>query len=202
MRGGIILKILEILDEITTIETGTFLDAFLTDYHTSYRILRGIPPKRRKRREEWNPQKRGQEREFKETQLFYVMLSRLKKQGFVEKKSSRGSSIWTITKKGREKIRAIYERNKNQLPPRTHYQQEASPEWKIVIFDIPEKEKRKREWLRPTLRRLGFRQLQKSVWIGKVAIPEIFLEDLKKLHMLEYIEIFAITKSGSIRQIE
>ncbi len=37
--------------------------------------------------------------------------------------------------------------------------------WRIVIFDIPEKRKRAREALRLKLRKLGFKELQKSVFI-------------------------------------
>ena len=37
--------------------------------------------------------------------------------------------------------------------------------WRIVIFDIPEKHKRKREAMRQHLERLGFYKLQKSVFV-------------------------------------
>lgn len=37
--------------------------------------------------------------------------------------------------------------------------------WRIVVFDIPEKHKRKREAMRQHLERLGFYKLQKSVFI-------------------------------------
>lgn len=37
--------------------------------------------------------------------------------------------------------------------------------WRMVIFDIPEKKKKAREALRNKLRELGFRELQKSVFI-------------------------------------
>ena len=37
--------------------------------------------------------------------------------------------------------------------------------WRIVIFDVPEKMKRAREALREKLRELGFKELQKSVFI-------------------------------------
>lgn len=36
--------------------------------------------------------------------------------------------------------------------------------WRIVIFDVPEKKKPAREALRRELRKLGFKELQKSVW--------------------------------------
>ena len=38
-------------------------------------------------------------------------------------------------------------------------------EWRIVIFDIPERFKKAREALRLKLKELGFRELQKSVFI-------------------------------------
>ncbi|MBI2024232.1 CRISPR-associated endonuclease Cas2 [Candidatus Giovannonibacteria bacterium] len=37
--------------------------------------------------------------------------------------------------------------------------------WRIVIFDIPEKRKKAREALRLKLRELGFKELQKSVFV-------------------------------------
>jgi CRISPR-associated endonuclease Cas2 len=37
--------------------------------------------------------------------------------------------------------------------------------WRIVIFDIPEKKKKAREALRDKLKNLGFKELQKSVFV-------------------------------------
>jgi CRISPR-associated endonuclease Cas2 len=37
--------------------------------------------------------------------------------------------------------------------------------WRIIVFDIPYKQKFKRESLRSKLKELGFYQLQKSVWL-------------------------------------
>ena len=37
--------------------------------------------------------------------------------------------------------------------------------WRLVIFDIPNKRKIAREGIRDALKRLGFHQLQESVWI-------------------------------------
>ncbi|MCX6731712.1 MAG: CRISPR-associated endonuclease Cas2 [Candidatus Parcubacteria bacterium] len=37
--------------------------------------------------------------------------------------------------------------------------------WRVVIFDIPEKKKKAREALRDKLKELGFKELQKSVFI-------------------------------------
>ncbi|KKU67192.1 MAG: Transcriptional regulator, PaaX family [Parcubacteria group bacterium GW2011_GWA2_47_16] len=37
--------------------------------------------------------------------------------------------------------------------------------WRVLIFDIPEKRRRLRNKVRNTLRAVGFKQLQQSVWI-------------------------------------
>ena len=37
--------------------------------------------------------------------------------------------------------------------------------WRVVVFDIPEKNKKAREALRWELKKLGFKDLQRSVWV-------------------------------------
>lgn len=37
--------------------------------------------------------------------------------------------------------------------------------WRMIIFDIPEKKRQQRDFLRKQLKWLGFKELQKSVWI-------------------------------------
>ncbi len=124
---------------------------------------------------------------------FYTLLSKLKKDGLIGQRKSK----WTITKKGKEKYKFIIQR----LPFRKKYKKEADLTFKLVIFDIPEKERGKRQWLRERLRELGFKMIQKSVWSGKVKLPEEFLEDLKTLNLLDYVDILAITKTGSLRSL-
>lgn len=208
MRGEIILKILKALKD-GALSTEDFFKAFLTDRGTSYRMLRGIQVHRPKKREKWSEEEeikkrmaKKKEQEFKEKHRFYIMLTKCQKQGLIKKTGSKKSSFWHITNKGDAKFEALKERLEKALPSKDNYQSRPAKEWKIVIWDIPEGESRKRIWLRAMLRHLGFNKLQKSVWIGKIILPEDFLEDLKKLHLLDFVEIFAITKSGSIEQIE
>jgi DNA-binding transcriptional regulator PaaX len=58
--------------------------------------------------------------------------------------------------------------------------------WRILIFDIPDRHKIKREALRGKLKELGFFQLQKSVWI----YPHNFLAEAKVIR-----EFFGLSKS-------
>lgn len=38
--------------------------------------------------------------------------------------------------------------------------------WRIIIFDIPEKQRRKRDGFRRDIQNLGFKKLQNSIWIS------------------------------------
>ena len=60
----------------------------------------------------------------------------------------------------------------------------------IIAFDIPEREKKKRNWLRAELTRLGFEMLQKSLWFGPSPLSQEFLTSLHDFHILPYIKFF------------
>ena len=123
---------------------------------------------------------------------FYSLLSHLKKDGLLESKNGK----WSITSPGKGKYKSILKRL-----PLAQYKKEQDPNLKIVIFDIPEKERYKRDWLRGRLLGMNFKMLQKSVWAGKVKLPKEFIEDLRDLKLIRYVEIFAVTKSGSLRNL-
>ncbi len=82
------------------------------------------------------------------------------------------------------------------------YKKESDNIIKIIIFDIPESQRRKRVWLRQAIKTMGFQMIQKSVWLGKVKIPEEFLNDLKNMNLMNYIEIIGITKIGTLKQMK
>ena len=72
---------------------------------------------------------------------------------------------------------------------------------KIITFDIPERERWKRAWLREALMFLGFSMLHKSVWVGKNKIPEQFLEDLRDMNLIKYTHILEVSASGTLKEI-
>lgn len=67
----------------------------------------------------------------------------------------------------------------------------------IVIFDVPEKKKRYREWLRSELVGFGFELIQKSVWLGS-ALPKEFVEYLSKVGILKHIRFFRAAEKDLI----
>ena len=72
----------------------------------------------------------------------------------------------------------------------------------LVIFDIPEYERKKRTAIRVELIGCNFRQLQKSVWVGYHPLPQEFITLLDELALKDRVHIFSVVKSGTLRDSE
>jgi hypothetical protein len=135
----------------------------------------------------------------KEKHKFYSLLSQLKKQGFIEKEKKKNKIYWKITTLGEKR----FEKLKNLYRfPRKDYKKEKDNGINIIVYDIPEKKRGVRDWLRDSLVALGFVILQKSVWLGKSKLPEEFLKSLADLGIIDYVHVFRITKIGSIKELK
>ena len=122
------------------------------------------------------------------------IITKLKSDGLVIKNNE---GFFHITKVGNLKLNNLLI-VKNKKP---HYETAQSNEVKIITFDIPEKKKASRNWLRLALKDMDFNFLQKSVWVGTAALPEEFLDDLRQQEIFDFVEIFAVTKKGTLRQL-
>ncbi len=134
-------------------------------------------------------------------QTLHELLYKLRKDGLVERKKKSGKIVLTITEKGKGALKKLQTRLKFSLP-KIVYSKKPDIGVKIVIFDIPESERRKRGWIRSALRHFNFKMLQQSVWIGKLKLPNEFIDDLRKLNLQDCVEIFAVSKAGSLRRID
>ena len=88
----------------------------------------------------------------------YQALKDLREKGYIEvTKDEEGKILMKLTSHGRQEIiiRKILEEKK------------WDKKWRIVMFDIPEKNKNLRHVLRWKLREWQFEKLQKSVWVSK-----------------------------------
>ena len=197
MRGKIILQVLEILKD-GTVDFITMQEAILKSGYgaTSGRIqyeVRKIKRDRGRRTIE-------SEEKIKILGRYRTMLSKLKRDGLIQNEGRGRLSLLNITSKGLAKLKVL-KRQKKFLFPAPIYEKEKGDQVIIVIFDIPESEKSKRNWLRSVLKNLNFEMVQKSVWIGKTKIPKLFLEDLGTLKIIEFVEIFEVSKTGSLRNV-
>ena len=194
MRGDFTLTILKI-GQLVSYTTTNILDTIsYFGYIETYRRMKGFKTKTPIRK---IPFKKTVWK-IEERQRILKLLYKLRKEGLINITKKGENKIWKTTKKGEEKIESL----ENKLFIKPNYEVQNSKQAKIIAFDIPEKERIKRNWLRMALKQLKFKMVQKSVWIGNSILPEDFLIDLQKLDILPYLEIFAVTKSGTLKQIQ
>ena len=94
----------------------------------------------------------------KDRKMFRNLIYYLKNKGLIKEFKEGERLGWLLTSLGEERILEI-KKKENFLKKRK------DGKWIMVIFDIPEKLKSKRESFRRKLRFLGFKMLQKSIWI-------------------------------------
>jgi len=123
------------------------------------------------------------------------LLSRLKDQGLVERRGKSGTSVWFLTTKGTTRLK----KEMVKIPPVIPATDGIT---RLVIFDIPERDRKKRHRIRTELLSHNFRALQRSVWIGENPLSEDFIELLDLLKLGNYVHIFTINKIGTLYQKE
>ncbi|MBI2673729.1 MAG: hypothetical protein HYX23_00390 [Candidatus Zambryskibacteria bacterium] len=84
----------------------------------------------------------------------------LKNQSLKFQDAPNGKKYLAITEKGRRQLNTLEACNFNLKKPK-HWDRK----WRVIIFDIGEKQRRTRDRLRITLSKIGFVKLQKSVWV-------------------------------------
>lgn len=103
---------------------------------------------------------------------FYQKLWRLEKQGYINRYIKDKKNLIELTPIGKEKA-FKYQLNDFQIRVPELWDKK----WRLVIFDIPEEKKVAREILREKLKKIGFLQLQKSVFV----YPYDCLEAIKSI---------------------
>ncbi len=159
---------------------------------------------------------RQKKREAREpVRRFYSFVGYLEKDGLVKKEEVTGEMRVFITSKGKKKLEYLKTSRTFWFPSNKYSKkmpediekidsQEDKKEkfFTVVTFDIPEKQRSKRDWLRCALANMNFNMIHKSVWMGGDKMPEEFFRDLKDLKISDYIEIFSIDKAGSLRRLD
>lgn len=119
-------------------------------------------------------------------------LSNLKTDGLVEYKRHYNHSYPALSSKGRLEMKA-------QLPFRKYGDWDGK--WRIVIFDIPEKQRPNRWSLRHKLKDLGFGNLQKSAFISPYPLLGIVNRYASDLGIKQFMQTFEITKLDNDKKV-
>lgn len=117
-------------------------------------------------------------------------LRRLQSQGIVKKTGLK----FVLTKEGLEIIEKIIGR-KILLTKKWDKQ------YRLVIFDIPEKKRNARNWLRSELYMLEYSQLQMSVFIGKHPLPDDIIKDISRHGIEEYVNYLLVKNVHNKKRI-
>ena len=74
--------------------------------------------------------------------------------------------------------------------------------WKLVIFDIPEKQKYVRTVLRAKLKSLHFKKWQNSIWVSPYKLDEEIENELKQLSKKFFIRLIKTTDINETADLE
>lgn len=126
----------------------------------------------------------------------YDTLYRLKKTGFVKEVSKNGKKFFSLTSKGELEYlisKACTSQGKNLT---------WDGKWRIIIFDIPEEAKLKRDKLRLLLNKQGFLKLQASVFIHPHPLNREAINYLKTSGLMEYIRMARIDEMDNDNELK
>ncbi|MCX6752083.1 MAG: hypothetical protein NTZ87_01100 [Candidatus Nomurabacteria bacterium] len=123
---------------------------------------------------------------------FRKYLYKLKSQGFILENSSKQIYLSDKGKKKLDNFKKSFSLNKDA------YKKRIGESVIVVSYDIPVAFNRERNILRDMLRMIGFNLIHKSVWVGKVTLPERFIVDINRLGIIDYVEILEVAKNGTL----
>lgn len=127
-----------------------------------------------------------------------MTIKRLEQKGFIQKGLMEDEVCIKLTELGVKKLEEKRRSKKEKALLDIKLEGERwDGKWRIVIFDIPETNKRIRQALRETLRVLEFRPLQKSVWISRKDVVKEFRNWVRELGLSKHILIFETKDLGN-----
>ena len=113
-------------------------------------------------------------------------LRHMQGRGLVKVISKNGQRFIELTKSG--ELQALLSKAK-----RTG-KQKWDGKWRLIMFDIPEEAKDKREFFRKLLKSNGFYKLQASVYINPYPINSSAIAYLKETQLMAYIRVLRVDK--------
>ncbi len=126
-------------------------------------------------------------------------VQKLWRAGYVEIKHAGKDTVVKLTKKGKTEI-LKYNLDSLEIKKPNSWDNH----WRLVIFDIPEEEKVKREIFRDNLKNLGFYQMQESVFIFPYPCEKElqFLREVLEIpHNVKLIRADRIENDKDLRRI-
>jgi DNA-binding transcriptional regulator PaaX len=109
----------------------------------------------------------------------------LQEQGYIKVKALEGAKGIVLTVKGAERVLRVKRKVKEK-------KKRKDGKWIMIIFDIPEKRKQAREYLRAALADLGYQKLQQSVWVCPYDVYNETEEAVRSYRIIPCVKLFFI----------
>lgn len=123
--------------------------------------------------------------EFARTRNPYRDFYNLKKQGYITVSEKEGLTAVTLTNKARMK-----------LIDKISAKQGKDGFYHFISFDIPEPMRRNRNGFRRTIKRMGFREVQKSLWVCDKSIGDLVELAAAEYEVRDYVVYLVAQKSN------
>lgn len=190
-RSVLARNVLEVLSDVALDSASLFLSIATSPYGSSQWQLEKNKEKIRESLE--NHGGISKDEELKRARhSFHSLMTRLRSDGLIEEKEGKFKS----TLLGRKKLESM-----TSDAPSVVYENLEKTNLKIFMFDVPEKDRWQRDWLRKRLFDLEFEPVQKSVFVGRTKLPKEFIEDMRDVGILAHIDVLEVTKRGSLKEI-
>ncbi len=118
-------------------------------------------------------------------------ISRLKNKGLLENKNG----IIKITASGKNTL--VHSKNDYRFKKSGKNPKRTIKKTTMVLFDIPEKKRKYRDWIRRELVLADFEIIQKSAWFGP-GISKEFIKQLEEYDLLDCVRFFKVKEDDLI----
>lgn len=120
----------------------------------------------------------------------YTQIYQLEKRGYLEKYRLRDTEYLRLSSKGKATLLGT--------------DRVRDGKWKMIIFDIPERKREIRDYLRTKLKQLGFKKWQNSIWITPYTLSDELLKELRELSqklLIRLIVIESINNESGLKEL-
>lgn len=132
---------------------------------------------------------------FKEPSVRTVIF-RLRQEGLLTAVREGGRAVYSLTADGLRRIEAGNRRTFET------YREGWDGYWRVLTYNVPERERALRDELRKELVWLGFGQLTVSTWISPRKVADYVMERIRRHGMQRYVQVFEARHLGLVSSQE
>ncbi len=116
---------------------------------------------------------------------FNKLVQYAKTRGYIRVKGLKGNRAIMLTKEGLDRVlRASFKVDQKS--------KRKDGKWIMVAFDVPQKYKKSRNLLTSTLKNLGYKMFQQSVWVTPYDVSEKTEKSLQFYSLEKFVKVFLI----------